>query len=104
MVTSLGKALTPSFACSLVYRPQIYPQMPSIAPNCHRFDKRVTRDRSNQRKIYYFTAALSNSLLLVQVILGATLTALGASESSHVLITIFGAMNTVIAGLVAYLK
>ena len=27
-----------------------------------------------------------------------------ASESSHVLITVFGAMNTVIAGLVAYLK
>jgi hypothetical protein len=37
-------------------------------------------------------------------VLGATLTALGASESSHVLITIFGVMNIVIAGLVAYLK
>lgn len=29
---------------------------------------------------------------------------LGASESSHVLITVFGVCNTVIAGLVAYLK
>ncbi|KAJ9620198.1 hypothetical protein H2203_007963 [Taxawa tesnikishii (nom. ined.)] len=43
-------------------------------------------------------------LLLSQVVLGAALTALGASESSHILITIFGAMNTIIAGLVAYLK
>ncbi|KAG8532144.1 uncharacterized protein KY384_003784 [Bacidia gigantensis] len=53
---------------------------------------------------YSFTAALSNTLLLSQVVLGATLTALGASESSHVLITIFGVLNTIIAGLVAYLK
>jgi hypothetical protein len=43
-------------------------------------------------------------MLLSQVILGAALTALGASESSHILITVFGAMNTIIAGLVAYLK
>jgi hypothetical protein len=32
------------------------------------------------------------------------LTSTVASESSHVLITVFGVMNTVIAGLVAYLK
>ncbi|KIX07640.1 uncharacterized protein Z518_02293 [Rhinocladiella mackenziei CBS 650.93] len=50
------------------------------------------------------TASLSNTMLLSQVVLGAALTALGASESSHVLITVFGAMNTIIAGLVAYLK
>ena len=38
------------------------------------------------------------------MVLGAALTGLGASESSHVLITLFGAANTIIAGLVAYLK
>jgi hypothetical protein len=65
---------------------------------------RVTRELGKQRWTYYTTAGLSNTLLLSQVILGAALTALGASESSHILITIFGAMNTVIAGLVAYLK
>jgi hypothetical protein len=37
-------------------------------------------------------------------VFGATLTALGASESSHILITLFGVLNTIIAGLVAYLK
>ena len=66
--------------------------------------KRATRDRSHQNVTYTLTATLSNTLLLTQVILGATLTALGASESSHILITIFGVLNTVIAGLVAYLK
>ncbi|KAL9608995.1 MAG: hypothetical protein Q9167_006204 [Letrouitia subvulpina] len=82
---------------------------------------RALRKRKSQNRTYAFTAALSNTLLLSQVVLGATLTALGAiplsrkvvclaltilgaSESSHVLITIFGVFNTVIAGLVAYLK
>ena len=66
--------------------------------------KRATRELHSQNITYLVTACLSNTLLLTQVVLGATLTALGASGSSHVLITIFGVMNTVIAGLVAYLK
>lgn len=65
---------------------------------------RATRQLSNQRFTYHMTASLSNTMLLSQVVLGAALTALGASESSHILITVFGAMNTIIAGLVAYLK
>jgi hypothetical protein len=66
--------------------------------------KCATRELDSQNITYTVTAFLSNTLLLAQVVLGATLTALGASESSHVLITIFGVMNIVIAGLVAYLK
>ncbi|KAK5999246.1 hypothetical protein PT974_01638 [Cladobotryum mycophilum] len=65
---------------------------------------RATRQLRDQRYTYYMTASLSNTLLLSQVVLGAALTALGASASSHVLITLFGAANTIIAGLVAYLK
>jgi len=65
---------------------------------------RVTRQLGSQRFTYFATASLSSTLLLTQVVLGAVLTALGASESSHILITIFGVLNTVIAGLVAYLK
>jgi len=60
--------------------------------------------KKSQIVTYSLTATLSNTLLLSQVILGAALTALGASESSHVLITLFGATNTIIAGVVAYLK
>ena len=65
---------------------------------------RATRRRRDQIWAYGFTAALSNALLLLQVVLGATLTALGASQSSHVLITMFGVINTIVAGVVAYLK
>ena len=65
---------------------------------------RTVSQLSSQRRAYNFSASLNNILLLSQVILGATLTALGASASSHILITIFGVMNTIIAGLVAYLK
>lgn len=65
---------------------------------------RAVKKRKSQSLTYAVTASLSNTLLLSQVVLGATLTALGASESSHILITIFGVLNTVIAGLVAYLK
>ena len=65
---------------------------------------RALRKRKSQRFTYNITAAVSNTLLLSQVVLGATLTALGASNASHVLITIFGVANTIIAGLVAYLK
>lgn len=65
---------------------------------------RATSLLASQRRAYNFSASLSNILLLSQVMIGAALTALGASASSNILITIFGATNTIIAGLVAYLK
>ncbi|KAL9045539.1 MAG: hypothetical protein Q9214_001432 [Letrouitia sp. 1 TL-2023] len=106
--------------CHLVGVPSLdKPRHPSLSDQS--LYGRVFRKRKSQNRTYAFTAALSNTLLLSQVVLGATLTALGAihlsrkvmcsaltilgaSESSHVLITIFGVCNTVIAGLVAYLK
>ena len=65
---------------------------------------RATRHYRGAKYSYAFMASLSNIMLLSQVVLGAALTALGASESSHILITLFGATNTIIAGLIAYLK
>ncbi|KAF2671574.1 hypothetical protein BT63DRAFT_410956 [Microthyrium microscopicum] len=65
---------------------------------------RALKMRRSQQNTYAFTASLSNTLLLSQVVLGAAVTGLGASESSHILITLFGATNTIIAGVVAYLK
>lgn len=65
---------------------------------------RALRAKSQQSLTYSFTAGISNTLLLSQVVLGAAVTGLGASASSHILITIFGALNTIIAGVVAYLK
>lgn len=81
---------------------------PTGAPKPSNFKRtlygRAIHKRNEQNIAYMVTAALSNTLLLTQVVLGAALTALGASESSHILITVFGALNTIIAGLVAYLK
>lgn len=65
---------------------------------------RAVHRRNSQNRTYILTASLSNTLLLSQVVLGAALTGLGASGSSHILITVFGALNTIIAGVVAYLK
>lgn len=65
---------------------------------------RAVARRRGQSCTYMFTATLVNTLLLTQVVLGAALTGLGASNSSRVLITVFGALNTVIAGVVAFLK
>ncbi|KIV96763.1 hypothetical protein PV10_00584 [Exophiala mesophila] len=79
-------------------------RIPDFTPPPKSLYGRATRQLRAQKLKYYSTAALSNALLLSQVILGAALTGLGASESSHILITVFGAMNTIIAGIVAYLK
>lgn len=65
---------------------------------------RAEARRRGQSCTYMFTATLVNTLLLAQVVLGASLTGLAASDSSRVLITVFGALNTVIAGVVAFLK
>lgn len=53
---------------------------------------------------YWFMSALIEGSFLGQVAIGAALTALGASNSSHIAITILGSANTVIAGLQTYLK
>lgn len=65
---------------------------------------RALKMKKKQSNTYAITATISNTLLLFQVVLGAAVTALGASASSHILITLFGATNTIIAGVVAYLK
>jgi hypothetical protein len=65
---------------------------------------RALAQKKAQQRTYAFTAAISNTLLLSEVVLGAAVTGLGASESSHILITLFGALNTIIAGVIAYLK
>jgi len=65
---------------------------------------RALKMKRSQGNTYAITAMISNTLLLAQVVLGAALTGLGASGSSHILITLFGATNTIIAGVVAYLK
>ncbi|KAK3075251.1 hypothetical protein LTR53_001616 [Teratosphaeriaceae sp. CCFEE 6253] len=86
--------------CHLVgLKPFTHPPGQPWKPHGTSLYSRATRHKRNQGFTYLFTATLTNGLLLSQVVLGAALTALGASDSSRVLITVFGALNTVIAGL-----
>ena len=66
--------------------------------------KRIVDAERGARHQYYSVACLINACLLLQIIFASALTALGASGSSHVTITIFGALNTVIAGLLSFTK
>ncbi len=53
---------------------------------------------------YHLCATLIESCLLLQIVIAAILIALGASSSSHTVITFFGALNTAIAGILALMK
>ena len=65
---------------------------------------RVVKNEANAKKGYKNFAWLINGCLGVQIIVAASLTALGAADASHSAITVFGAINTVIAGLLTFLK
>ncbi|OAA73816.1 hypothetical protein ISF_00717 [Cordyceps fumosorosea ARSEF 2679] len=91
--------------CRLVgVRPLNHPHEESHRAHPQSLYVRAVARRQGQSLTYVFTATLVNTLLLTQIVLGAALTGLGASNSSRVLITVFGALNTVIAGVVAFLK
>ncbi|CAG9998612.1 unnamed protein product [Clonostachys byssicola] len=91
--------------CQLVgVRPVDHPHDEPHRPRPQSLYGRALQRRSAQNCTYMFTATLINTLLLTQVVLGAALTGLGASNSSRILITVFGALNTIIAGVVAFLK
>ncbi|KAH8663540.1 hypothetical protein BGZ60DRAFT_340078, partial [Tricladium varicosporioides] len=64
--------------------------------------KDVVRERFRCQYAYYSCSFLFNLSLILQLILGALLTALGSSaKGKDVLITVFAALNTVNAGLLA---
>lgn len=91
--------------CRLIGNPPFdHPPGKKHVPPKDSLYNRAVNHRKYQERMYYFSSTLTNTLLLSQIVLGATLTGLGASDQSRVLITIFGALNTVIAGLVAFLK
>ena len=53
---------------------------------------------------YWFINGLIEACFMSQIAIGASLTALGAADASHIAITVLGSANTVIAGLQTYLK
>jgi len=84
--------------------PHTLPAGQKHTPHPQSLYARALQRRRSQSYTYALTATLTNGLLLSQVVLGAALTGLGASDSSRVLITVFGALNTIIAGVIAFLK
>lgn len=70
------------------------------------FSERVRRDYRWHTAQYWFVATLANGLLWAQIVIGAALTALGATHTPQAkTATIYlGASSTVIAGLLTYFK
>lgn len=66
--------------------------------------KRLVDAELKARVQYYTAASIINTGLLAQIVIGAALTALGASNGPHIAITVLGSLNTVIAGGMTYLK
>ncbi|KAJ5506917.1 hypothetical protein PEX1_021940 [Penicillium expansum] len=67
--------------------------------------RKLTRKGKEERFQYQLISIVFNLIAITQIILGAAITALGPSAGEHVLaITILGALNTSIAGLLALLK
>ncbi|KJZ68920.1 hypothetical protein HIM_11687 [Hirsutella minnesotensis 3608] len=74
-----------------------------IAPNVGLFSRIVRAERLAARN-YHVLNMLVNACLAIQFIIGASLTALGASGGSSSAVAAFGAINTIIAGILTYLK
>jgi SMODS and SLOG-associating 2TM effector domain len=74
-----------------------------VAPNLGIY-ARVVHNEKVAKDGYKRYSVLINSCLGAQLIVAAALTAMGAANSGHATITAFGAINTVIAGFLTYLK
>ena len=66
--------------------------------------RRTVQAESKIRLQYYLCAAIFNTCFLLQIVVAAALTALGAANGPHLAVTVLGAVNTIIAGILTYLK
>lgn len=73
------------------------------APNLGIYS-RVVHNEQDAKRSYKRFSWLINCCLGLQIIVAAALTAMGAAGASHSAVTVFGAINTVIAGLLTFLK
>jgi hypothetical protein len=74
-----------------------------IAPNLGIYN-RVCHREAQAKRGFKFATFFINGCLGVQIVVAAALTAMGAANSNHIGITAFGSINTVIAGILTYLK
>lgn len=65
---------------------------------------RVVRAEQSAAKRFRFFNILMNVCLGIQVVAAAAITALGAASGPHGAVTAFGALNTIMAGILTYLR
>ncbi len=65
---------------------------------------RVVKAEQRAQMLYRVLSMLINACYFLQIIIGASLTAMGAAGADNRAITAFGAINTIIAGFLTYLK
>lgn len=73
------------------------------APNIGIY-QRVYANEQTYAKQFKIYSVIINGALGLQIMFAAALTALGAGNGSHKAVTVFGAANTVLAGLLTFLK
>lgn len=113
IVTTDRNSLVPSQDKLLIFRsltgidtvPTVYVNGHAMraAPNMGVYP-RVVRAEQKAARSFTIYNILVNICLGLQLIVGAGLTALGASGSSQPSVTAFGALNTITAGFLTYLK
>ncbi|XDG06780.1 hypothetical protein ABKA04_006395 [Annulohypoxylon sp. FPYF3050] len=65
---------------------------------------RVVRSEQKSKDRYKVFSILINVCYFLQIVVAASITAMGAAGVSHGAVTAFGAINTIIAGLLTFLK
>ncbi|PGH12511.1 hypothetical protein AJ79_04255 [Helicocarpus griseus UAMH5409] len=73
------------------------------APNLGIYARVLKYERISAFRYRVFSI-LINTCLSIQIVVAAALTAIGAARGSHKLVTTFGAINTIMAGILTYLK
>lgn len=74
-----------------------------VAPNIGLYFRVVQAEEKAAKNYRFFHIAI-NFCLGAQIVVGAALTAIGAADGSRHAITGLGAMNTIMAGILTYLK
>ncbi|KAJ5222932.1 uncharacterized protein N7469_009172 [Penicillium citrinum] len=65
---------------------------------------RVIRNETKAARAYRIFNFLINTCLGIQIVVAAAITAVGAASGPHSAITAFGAINTIMAGILTYLR
>ncbi|OCT48523.1 hypothetical protein CLCR_04218 [Cladophialophora carrionii] len=86
------------------------PRRPSTPPDTtlagHTLSAHIEKAYRAQTRYYFLVASASHGMLWLQIGIGATVTAIGTTNSNaaRIAITVLGAINTVLAGMLTFLK